>query len=165
MIPKTRDPAVLHWGYLEPVENRGVTRLGEMLLESQSKTPFPRWMKWIAFVAGFLLVADGIRVFAFHEMLVGAIVLYISGYTKRIYLTEEGLVREVGTWIMRNHTVLGWNEIQHVGLAKRGSKMMAFFEKDVTGWKVLFNTEDEPRLREILSTFIPHVDVEIIGNQ
>ena len=137
----------------------------EILLESHSRTPFPRWMKWIAFVVGFLLVADGMRVFAFHKILVGAIVVYISGYTKRIYLTEEGVVREIGSWIRRSSTVLGWDEIQYVGLAKRGSKMMAFFEKDVTGWKVLFNTEDEPRLREILSTFVPNVEVGIVGNQ
>jgi hypothetical protein len=114
---------------------------------------------------GFLLVADGMRVFAFHKILVGAIVVYISGYTKRIYLTEEGVVREIGSWIRRSRTVLGWDEIQYVGLAKRGSKMMAFFEKDVTGWKVLFNTEDEPRLREILSTFVPNVEVGNVGNQ
>lgn|GEM_PF-145905 len=165
MIRKPRDSAVLKRRYSGLVKSREVNGLEEILLESQSRTPFPRWMKWIAFAVGFLLVADGMRVFAFHKILVGAVVLYISGYTKRIYLTEEGVVREVGSWIRRNHTVLDWNEIQHVGLAKKGSKMMAFFEKDVTGWKVLFNTEDEPRLREILSTFAPNVEVGIVGNQ
>jgi hypothetical protein len=41
--------------------------------------------------------------------------------------------------------------------------MMAFFEKDVTGWKVLFNTDDEPRLREILDKYAPDVEIGIVG--
>lgn len=135
----------------------------EVLLESQSRTPFPKWMKWIAFAVGFLLVADGMRIFASYKILVGATVLYISGYTKRIYLTEEGIVREIGSWIRRSRSVLRWGEVQYVGLAKRGSKMMAFFEKDITGWKVLFNADDEPRLREILGNYAPDVEIGIIS--
>jgi hypothetical protein len=135
----------------------------EVLLESQSGTPFPKWIKWLAFFVGFLLIADGMRLFAFHKIFVGAVVMYISGYTKRIFLTEKGIVREIGNWIRRSQSILPWHEVQYVGLAKRGSKMMAFFEKDVTGWKVLFNTDDEPRLREILDKYAPDVEIGIVG--
>jgi hypothetical protein len=135
------------------------------LLESQSKTPFPNWMKWAALIVGFLLIVDGIRTFAFYTVLVGVIVLYISGYTKRIYLSEEGIVKETGSWIRKNRSVLGWQDVQYVGLAKRGTRMMAFFEKDITGWKVLFNAEDEFKLREILGKYRPEIEIAVLEDK
>jgi hypothetical protein len=135
------------------------------LLESQSKTPFPKWMKWAAFIVGFLLIVDGIRTFSFYTVLVGAIVLYISGYSKRIYLSDEGIVRETGSWVRKSRSVLGWQDVQYVGLAKRGTRMMAFFEKDITGWKVLFNADDEPKLREILGKYRPEIEIAILENK
>ena len=45
----------------------------EELLVSLTGTPFPKWMKWFALVVGILLVGDGMRSFAFHKILVGAV--------------------------------------------------------------------------------------------
>lgn len=129
------------------------------LLVSKSGTPFPSWMKWMVLIVGFFLVADGMRVFEFHKVFVGVVLAYISGYQKRIYVSDVGIVRETGSWFRKYKSVLPWDEIKYVGLVKRGSKMMAFFEQDVTGWKVLFDAEDEPKLRDILTEYIPHVEV------
>jgi len=103
-------------------------------------------------------VADGMRAFEFHKIFVGVVLAYISGYQKRIYVSDVGIVRETGSWFRKYKSVLPWDEIKYVGLVKRGSKMMAFFEQDVTGWKVLFDAEDEPKLRDILTEHIPHVE-------
>ena len=49
----------------------------EELLVSLTGTPFPKWMKWFALVVGILLVGDGMRSFAFHKILVGAVLAYV----------------------------------------------------------------------------------------
>ncbi|AER67118.1 hypothetical protein Tlie_1390 [Thermovirga lienii DSM 17291] len=133
------------------------------LLVSKSGTPFPSWMKWFALAVGIFLVADGMRVFEFHKIFVGVVVAFISGYQKRLYVSSEGLVRENGSWFRKYKTVLPWEEIKHVGLVKRGNRMMAFFERDITGWKVLFDAEDEPKLRAILAEYIPDVEIGEVG--
>jgi len=135
----------------------------EELLVSKSGAPFPSWMKWFAFAVGIVLVGDGMRVFMFHKILVGVFVLYVSGYEKRIALTTDGLVRTAGSWFRKSQTTLPWSEITHVAFSYRGKRMMGFFEKEITGWKVLFSRDDEPAVREILKEYIPDVEVESLG--
>ncbi len=137
----------------------------EELLVSRSGTPFPKWMKWACLAVGIMLVADGMRSFMFHKILVGAVLAYISGYEKRIFLSPEGVVRQTRTWITGHSTMLPWDEVQHVGFAYRGSKMQCFFEKDITGWKVLFERSDEPEVRRILDLYIPDVETTVVGEK
>jgi len=40
---------------------------------------------------------------------------------------------------------------------------MCFFEKDVTGLKVLFDRNDEPEVRRILELYIPDVETGVVG--
>ncbi len=135
----------------------------EELLVSRSVTPFPKWMKWMVLIVGILLIGDGMRSFMFHKILVGAVLAYISGYEKRIVLSPEGVVRQTRTWITTHSTTLPWDEVQYVNFAYRGSKMMCFFEKDVTGLKVLFDRDDEPEVRRILELYIPDVETGVVG--
>jgi len=141
-----------------------VSRLEELLV-SRSGTPFPKWMKWMGLAVGLLLVADGMRSFMFHKILVGAVVAYVSGYDKRIFLSAEGVVRQTRTWLGGHTTLLPWDEIQHVGFAFRGSRMLCFFEKDVTGLKVAFDRSDEAEVRRILELYIPEVETAVVGEK
>lgn len=127
---------------------------------SRSGTPFPKWMSWIVIVVGLLLVADGMRTFAFHKLFVGACCAYAAGYKKKMYLSDEGIVRESGTWFHKGREVLPWGEVKFVTLAFRGKEMMAFFERDITGWKVLFGREQEEEVRAMLGRQIPTVEVD-----
>jgi hypothetical protein len=43
--------------------------------------------------------------------------------------------------------------------------MMCFFEKGVTGLKVLFDKSDEPEVRRILDLYIPEVETGILGKK
>jgi len=137
----------------------------EELLVSRSVTPFPKWMKWTALAVGILLIGDGMRSFMFHKILVGAVLAYISGYEKRIVISPEGVVRQTRTWITSHSALLPWSDIQFVNFAYKGSKMMCFFEKDVTGLKVLFDKADEPEIRRILQHYIPDVETGVVGGQ
>ncbi len=135
----------------------------EELLVSRSVTPFPKWMKWMALLVGILLIGDGMRSFMFHKILVGAVLAYVSGYDKRIVISPDGIVRQTRTWITSSSTLLPWNEIKYVNFAYKGSRMMCFFEKDVTGLKVLFERSDEPEIRRILAKYIPEVETGVVG--
>jgi len=137
----------------------------EELLVSRSGTPFPKWMEWFALLVGILLVGDGMRTFAFHKMLVGAVLAYVSGFEKRIVLSPQGLVRQTRTWITNHSTTIPWEEVQYVNFAFRGSRMMCFFEKGVTGLRVLFDKSDEPEVRRILNLYIPDVETSTLGNK
>jgi hypothetical protein len=135
--------------------------MGELLI-SQSIVPFSRWVTWSIIGVGLFLIARGIYAGIFQEVLIGATFIYASGYRKRIFISEDGLVRETRLWRRTRTTVLSWSEIKHVSLARRASKIIVFFEKDVTGWRVLFNDEDEPKLRVILQKYIPEVGISTI---
>jgi len=137
----------------------------EELLVSRSETPFPKWMKWMALAVGMLLVGDGMRSFMFHKILVGSVLAYVSGYEKRIFLSPEGIVRQTKTWIGAHSTLLPWDEVKFVNFAYKGSRMLCFFEKDVTGLKVLFDRDDEPELLKILDEYIPEIERGVVGEQ
>ena len=136
-----------------------------VLLESRSNTPFPEWMRWLFGFIGIYLLGDALRRFLMVKSLsvqaffVGGVVLYACGYRKRIYLSEEGIVRETRTWVNRNSETLPWAEVAHVTLAFRRKQMMAFFERDILGWKVLFDSDQEARLREVLGQYIPKIEI------
>ncbi|NLI95719.1 MAG: hypothetical protein GX436_03245 [Synergistaceae bacterium] len=122
-------------------------------------------MRWTFGVIGIYLLGDALRRFltvkslSAHALFVGAAILYACGYRKRIYLSEEGIVRETRTWMNRNSEVFPWAELGHVGLAFRRDQMMAFFERDVLGWKVLFDRSQEQKLREILKEHAPGIEI------
>jgi hypothetical protein len=122
-------------------------------------------MRWTFGVIGVYLLGDSLRRFLMfkgmtvHALFVGAAILYACGYRKRIYLTEEGIVRETKTWLNRNREVFPWAELGHVGLAFRRKQMMAFFERDILGWKVLFDRSEEETLREILGKYSPGIEI------
>lgn len=137
----------------------------EELLVSRSAAPFPKWMKWMGLAIGILLVGDGMRSFMFHKILVGAVLGYVSGYDKRIFVSPEGIVRQTRTWVGSHSTLLPWEEIQFVNFAYKGSMMMCFFERGTTGLKVLFDRKDEQELRRILELYIPDVEKGVVGAQ
>ncbi len=128
---------------------------------SRSGTPFPKWMTWLILVVGLLLIADGMRSFAFHKLFVGVCCAYASGYKKSMYLNEEGIVRESGSWFRRGREVLAWKDVKFVTLAFKGKEMMAFFERDITGWKLLFDREQESEVRTMIDRWIPDVEVDV----
>lgn len=131
-------------------------------IPSRSGTPFPRWMSWVALAVGFFLMADALRLFSFHKLLVGVCCVYVSGYRKRMYLAEEGVVRETGGWFGRRREMIPWGEVTFVTLARRGRQMMGFFERGDTGWKLLFDLEQQGPLEALLKEKCPEIRVDVL---
>ena len=42
--------------------------------------------------------------------------------------------------------------------------MMVFFERGITGWKILFKREEEALLKELLSKYAPKAGIDFIGD-
>ncbi|MCF7936615.1 MAG: hypothetical protein K9L28_09780 [Synergistales bacterium] len=131
----------------------------EVLLESRSTTPFPESMRWAARLGGVFFIVRGIMIQLVYEAVVGLIILYISSYRKRIYLSTEGVVRETSSWFGPRRTVFPWEQLTHLAFAERRNEMMGYFEGGPTGWKVLFDPSQRERIVEIVRHYRPDVEV------
>ena len=46
----------------------------------------------------------------------------------------------------------------------KGDAMMVFFERGITGWKILFKREEEALLKELLSKYAPEVGIDSMSD-
>jgi hypothetical protein len=90
------------------------------------------------------------------------ICVYGSGLSRRLYLSDIGVVREMRGWGKTARRVLPWGGVQSVSLAFRGDKMMAFFEAGSMGWKMLFSKDQERTVRDILEEALPDIEINVI---
>lgn len=142
-----------------------------VLASSVTSKPMPKWMSAAAIAFGVVFLVTAYRAYAasglvgkvVYNLFVGTVCLYGAGISRRLYLSDVGVVREMHSWGRITRRVLPWDDVRHVSLAFRANSMMAFFEVDVTGWKVLFSREQEREVREVLEEMLPDVDVAIIG--
>jgi hypothetical protein len=97
------------------------------------------------------------------NLCLGAICVFGSGINRRMYLSDAGIIREMNAWGRVSRQVVPWESVKHVSLAFRRDKMMAFFEVDVKGWKVLFSRNQERVVRDILNEMLyDDVSVNVI---
>ena len=130
----------------------------------------PLWMKAFIGAVGVLLLGTAMRGYLtgsgdslVAKLFVGAACLYALGFDKKMYVADEGIVKETKTWLNRNREVFPWDEVKFVTLAFRGGNMMAFFERGVTGWKLLFRRDQEELMRALIRRKIPQVEVDTVG--
>jgi hypothetical protein len=90
------------------------------------------------------------------------ICVYGAGISRRLYLSDEGVVREMRGWGRTVRRVLPWSGVQSVSLAFRSGKMMAFFETGSMGWKVLFSEDQERIVRGILEEMLPDIEINTV---
>jgi hypothetical protein len=141
-----------------------------VLADSLYSKPTPKWMFAAGMILGLFLEfmaissfwRDGLDGKAALDMFLGAVCIYGSGISRKMYLSDIGIIRETHSWGRIVRRVTPWKDVKHVSLAIRGDKMMAFFEIGLKGWKVLFSKDQEPLVRGILDEMLPDfVDVEI----
>jgi hypothetical protein len=135
--------------------------------------PMPLWMSAAAVTLGIILEYKAVRGFAamgadygaMMNMTMGLVCIYGAGISRRLYISSEGVVREMHSWGRVLRRVLPWSDVSYVSLAFRGDKMMVFFEVDATGWKVLFSRDQENAVLDVLDEMIPDVEVEVLGRR
>ena len=127
----------------------------------------PWWMSALAIVFGFAflyaaykdITAGKFEAALAYNLFIGIVCVCGARINRRLYLSDVGIVRELNSWGRVTRRIVPWEEIRHVTLAFRRGKLMAFFEVDTTGWKVLFSSDQESVIRDILDDRIPDVEV------
>lgn len=140
-------------------------------IEAVGAGSLPRWLKFVAAALGILLLGDAMRSFFFGaggqvsaKFIIGAACLYATGVDKKFFASEDGIVKEIRTWMGSRREVLPWGEVKFITLAFRGDKMLAFFERDTSGWKVLFKRSDREALQDLISRMAPSVELDLVGD-
>ena len=138
------------------------------IFPAESIASFPKWMKYLSVLLGVFLMAEGVRGFvspsgrgmylAFPYFLVGAVCMYIFGYDRRLFLDREGIVRETVIWGRVLRDVTPWSSIVGISMTPAKGKVLAFFRKGTTGWRMRFSSEEE--LRSFLEDVAPDVPME-----
>ena len=138
------------------------------ILPAESSASFPKQMKYLSVLLGVFLMAEGVRGFvspsgrgaylAFPYFLVGAVCMYIFGYDRRLFLDREGIVRETVIWGRVLRDVTPWSLIVGISMTPAKGKVLAFFRKGTTGWRMRFSSEEE--LRSFLEDVAPDVPME-----
>ena len=130
----------------------------------------PKWMSLAAIILGLVLFYNAWKIYAAggiggmmaYNLFIGLVCLYGAGISRRLYLAEIGVVREMHSWGRVVRRVLPWREVTRVSLAFRGRQMMAFFESGDTGWKVPFLREQEEALRGVVEDLAPDLEIEVL---
>ena len=135
----------------------------KLLLDSLASKPMPKWMIGAGIALGLIMLyraaasffADGPSGRAGMNLLLGFVCVFGSGISRRVYIADAGIVREMRSWGRVTRTVARWDEVKHVSLMFRGEQMMALFETGVKGWKVPFLKNQRNELMDILDELLP----------
>jgi hypothetical protein len=141
-----------------------------VLADSLSSKPMPKWMTAAGIVFGLALGyrafvsfgLTGVKGWFLFDAFLCFICLYGSGISRRLYLSDIGVVREMRGWGRTVRRVLPWNGVQSVSLAFRAGRMMVFFEAGSMGWKALFSENQERTVRDVLEQMLPDIEISVI---
>lgn len=86
-------------------------------IDSSSNAKLPRWVAIIASIMGFLMLGVGmsrfVRGVSMREtllpMLVGSMIIYISGFEKRLSMDEEGIYESKEFWGRKKEILTLWD--------------------------------------------------------
>lgn len=87
--------------------------------------------------------------------------LLVLKFEKKIYASPLGFVKDTHTWFSHHRELLRWDDIRHVTLVTKGTGLTAFLEKDVVGWKLLFERNDMAAIDGLFKKYAPKVKVVI----
>ncbi|MCL2146384.1 MAG: hypothetical protein FWH52_01130 [Synergistaceae bacterium] len=125
----------------------------------------PKWMRIFSLFMGVLLVGDGMRRFIaprgtrdFYSFLsyifVGAICLFVFGYSRRLFVNEEGLVQTLNIWGRKTKKVIiAWSDVERVSYAEQKNTFIAGFERGNKGYRISVDLKDKDSLRELVQHY------------
>lgn len=96
---------------------------------------------------------------AIPNLIIGMGSFFALKYEKLNYISSVGIVRETHTWITHHREVMKWKEIKFITLMHKQNATMAFLERDVLGWKMLFERDQVNDLKKIFKQYIPDIEI------
>ena len=141
----------------------------ECLLVSKSSRTINGWRRFTFGALAAYLAVTGVMEFmneGFSQKIAINAFLCVCGllvlkFEKKIYASPLGFVKDTHTWFSHHRELLPWSEVRHVTLVTKGTGLTAFIEKDVIGWKLLFERNDMAALDGLFKKYAPKVKVVI----
>lgn len=100
---------------------------------------------------------------AVSNTIIGLSSFFALKYEKVNYISPLGIVRETHTWITHHREIMKWEEIKFITIMHKHNEAMVFFERDVLGWKVLFEENQIEGLKKLFKQYMPEIDVNDIS--
>ncbi|GHV53662.1 hypothetical protein FACS1894216_12090 [Synergistales bacterium] len=143
-------------------------KAGEVLLEAKTSMG-SLGLSICSFICGLLLIGGSLYPYyassggiSYGQLIMGAILLYSSGYRRKFYIASDGVVRRGKGWRTSHRDVLIWSKVRGVTIIFRGRSIAALFEKGITGRRLIFSPEQEDDLLSLLAKYAPNAEIEVI---
>ena len=132
---------------------------------------FPKWMRGITFVVGFLILAIGMaKLFSmkikglmlmFPYVLVGIVCLSMGGINNAMSISSEGVIYARTVWGKKRQEVLPWETVQSVAILRKKNLFYArFFKEDGKGWQIPFRSDQWEIFQCIVNKYRPDLTIE-----
>ena len=131
-------------------------------------TKLPLWVKLISSATGILFAGIGMSSFisggsmrsVIIPIFVGAVMIYVSGFERSMYIDGNGVSKETSFWGQKKLQRASWDEISDARIIlNKGKKIYAIFHSNMPLWPFTFLPEQE---EELIKTVFEHMDEECI---
>ena len=138
-------------------------------LQGVAGTKLPLWIRLVSTGMGILFAGLGMSSFisggsmrnVLIPIFVGAVMIYVSGYERRMYIDEKGVTKETSFWGQRKLQNASWDQISDARIIlNKGKKIYAIFHGDLPLWPFTFLPEQE---EELIKTVSEYLDEEYIS--
>lgn len=139
-------------------------------VQAVTRTKLPLWAKFICAALGILFAGIGMSSFlvggsmrnVIIPILLGATMIYISGYERSMYIDEKGVSKENSFWGQRKVQHVPWDEIVDARIIlNKGKKIYAIFHGNMPLWPFTFLPEQEEALIAIVTEKMDAEDIRI----
>ena len=128
-------------------------------------TKLPLWAKLLSSATGILFtgfISGGPMRTVIIPIFVGAVMIYVSGYERRMYIDENGVTKETSFWGQRKLQRASWDEISDARIIlNKGKKIYAIFHSNMPLWPFTFLPEQEKELIETVSEYLDEEYIQI----
>lgn len=131
---------------------------------------FPLWVRLISSVTGILFAGMGMSSFiaggsmksVIIPIFVGAVIIYVTGYERTMYIDENGLFRENSFWGQKKIQIVPWNEISDARIIlNKGNRAYVIFHGNLPMRPFTFLSEQEEDLIKIVTKNLGEEDILI----
>ena len=133
-------------------------------------TKLPLWAKLLSSATGILFTGFGMSSFisggpmrtVIIPIFVGAVMIYVSVYERRMYNDENGITNETSYWGQKKHQRASWDEVSDARIIlNKGKKIYAIFHSNMPLWPFTFLPEQEKELIETVSEYLDEEYIQI----
>jgi len=138
-------------------------------VEAYAGRKLPLWVKLCASAMGIFFTGFGMSRFlcagpvreVFIPIVTGAIIIYVSGYERRLFMNGDGICRETSFWGQRRMETVSWDEIFDARvILNKGRKMYVILHAAKDVWPLTFNFEQKEDVLSLLENFMRGKDIK-----